>query len=382
MKSEIRNPKSEVSPNAESRVPMLPAILRPVPNRPVWLRDSSFGLRSGFGVRVSGFPAVTLAVLIGLGVFAAPAAAAASRLTIAVIPMGATHNYWKSIHAGALKAASELGNVDLIWKSGIKEDDRDSQIKVVEDMVIRGVDGIVLAPLDNTALRPPVEEAIRSGIPVVIVDSQLKSDKPVSFIATDNYQGGRKAGELLAKLLNGKGRVAMLRNNEGSASTMAREQGWLDAVKQFPGLEVVSANQYGGATTETAYKASENLLAPFRKPDGSLGLDGIFACNESTTFGMLRALQDGKWAGKVTYVGFDSSAMLIKALENRELQGLILQNPMQMGYLGVKTLVAHLKGEKVEKRIDTGATVATPENMNDPAIRQLLEPDVKKWLKE
>ena len=296
--------------------------------------------------------------------------------------MGATHNYWKSIHAGALKAASELGNVDLIWKSGIKEDDRDSQIKVVEDMVIRGVDGIVLAPLDNTALRPPVEEAIRSGIPVVIVDSQLKSDKPVSFIATDNYQGGRKAGELLAKLLNGKGRVAMLRNNEGSASTMAREQGWLDAVKQFPSLEVVSANQYGGATTETAYKASENLLAPFRKPDGSLGLDGIFACNESTTFGMLRALQDGKWAGKVTFVGFDSSAMLIKALENRELQGLILQNPMQMGYLGIKTVVAHLKGEKVEKRIDTGATVATPENMNEPAIRQLLEPDVKKWLKE
>jgi ribose transport system substrate-binding protein len=97
---------------------------------------------------------------------------------------------------------------------------------------------------------------------------------------------------------------------------------------------------------------------------------------------MLRALQDAKWAGKVTYVGFDSSAMLIKAMENRELQGLILQNPMQMGYLGVKTLAAHLKGEKVEKRIDTGATVATPENMNQPAIRQLLEPDVKKWLKE
>jgi ribose transport system substrate-binding protein len=317
-----------------------------------------------------------------VGLFGVSASPVAKRLTIAVIPMGATHNYWKSIHAGALKAAAELGNVDLIWKSGLKEDDRDSQIKVVEDMVIRKVDGIVLAPLDNTALRPPVEEAIRSHIPVVIVDSQLKSDKPVSFIATDNYQGGRKAGELLAKLLNGKGRVAMLRNNEGSASTMAREQGWLDAIKQFPGLEVVSANQYGGATTETAYKASENLLAPFRKPDGSLGLDGIFACNESTTFGMLRALQDGKWAGKVAYVGFDSSAMLIKALENRELNGLVLQDPMRMGYLGVKTVVAHLKGEQIEKRVDTGATVATPDNMNEPAIRQLLEPDIKQWLKE
>ncbi len=382
MKSEIRNPKSEGNPKSEIRPPNRPAVSGAATQPVIGPRSPTPGPPSVPGLRPSVFTAPLWAILLGLALSAFPVSAAAKRLTIAVIPMGATHNYWKSIHAGALKAATELGNVDLIWKSGLKEDDRDSQIKVVEDMVIRQVDGIVLAPLDNTALRPPVEEAIRSGIPVVIVDSQLKSDKPVSFIATDNYQGGRKAGELLAKLLNGKGRVAMLRNNEGSASTMAREQGWLDVIKQFPGLEVVSANQYGGATTETAYKASENLLAPFRKNDGSLGLDGIFACNESTTFGMLRALQDGKWAGKVAYVGFDSSAMLIKALENRELQGLILQNPMQMGYLGVKTIVAHLKGEKVEKRIDTGATVATPDNMNDPAIRQLLAPDIKTWLKE
>jgi ribose transport system substrate-binding protein len=296
--------------------------------------------------------------------------------------MGATHNYWKSIHAGALQAASELGNIEILWKSGLKEDAGDWQVKGVEDMIPRKVNGIVLAPLDNTAPRPPVEEAVRSGIPVVIVDSQLKSDKPVSFIATDNYLGGKRAGELLAKLVDGKGRVAMLRNNEGSASTMAREQGWLDAMKGFPAIEVVSANQYGGATTETAYKASENLLAPFRKPDGSLALDGIFACNESTTFGMLRALQDAKWAGRVKFVGFDSSEMLVKALEAGQINGLILQNPVRMGYLGVKILAGHLRGEKVGAHVDTGATAATPDNMNQPAVRALLEPDVKKWLKE
>ena len=382
MKPEIRNPKSEVSPNSEIRVLTPSAIPRAARHRTAGRLGSNFRLRSGFGLRDRAFPAIALTVLLGLGGFAVPVTAAPKKLTIAVIPKGATHNFWKSIHAGALQAASELGNVDILWKSGLKEDDRDSQIKVVEDMVIRKVDGIVLAPLDDTALRPAVNDAVRNGIPVVIVDSDLKTDKYVSFIATDNYKGGMKAGERLAELLHGKGRVAMLRYAEGSASTMQREQGFLEALKQHPGLELVSANQYGGATTETAYKASENLLAPFRKADGSLGLDGIFACNESTTFGMLRALQDAKWAGKVTYVGFDSSAMLIKAMENRELQGLILQNPMQMGYLGVKTLAAHLKGEKVAKRIDTGATVATPENMNQPAIRQLLEPDVKKWLKE
>lgn len=304
------------------------------------------------------------------------------RYTIAVIPKGATHNFWKSIHAGALMAAAELGNVDIIWKSGLKEDDRDSQIKVLEDMITRRVDGIVLAPLDDTALRQPVTDAVRAGIPVVIIDSGLKSDNYVSFVATDNYIGGKKAGELLGKLLNGKGKVVMLRFAEGSASTMLREQGFLDAIKEFPGIEVVSSNQYGGATTETAYKASENLLAPFRKPDGNLSIDGIFCCNESTTFGMLRALQDGKWAGKVKFVGFDSSAMLVKAMESREIHGLILQNPMKMGYLGVKTLVEHLQGKKVEKRIDTGVAVATPENMNQPEIHALLEPDIKKWLKE
>jgi ribose transport system substrate-binding protein len=93
-------------------------------------------------------------------------------------------------------------------------------------------------------------------------------------------------------------------------------------------------------------------------------------------------LQDAQWAGKVTFVGFDSSAMLIKAMENKELHGVILQDPVKMGYLGVKKIVAHLKGEPVEKRIDTGATVATFENMNQPEIRKLLEPDLKTWLKE
>jgi len=309
------------------------------------------------------------------------AADATRKPVIGVVPKGATHAFWKSIHAGARKAAAEL-NVEILWKSGLKEDDRESQIKVVEDMVTRGVDGIVLAPLDDAALRPPVLEAVRAKIPVVIIDSDLKTDKYVSFVATDNYQGGVKGAHHLAKRLGGRGRVVMLRCMEGSASTTAREQGWLDTIKQYPGITVVSASQYGGSLAETAYKASENLLAPYRRPDGSLDLDGIFTVNESTTFGMLRALQDAGWAGKVTFVGFDSSDLLVKALERGELHGLVLQNPFGMGYVGVKTLMAHRRGEKVEKRIDTGSAVATPENRHEPAIRALLEPDLKTWLKE
>jgi len=302
-----------------------------------------------------------------------PKAAGAPSFKIAVIPKGTTHEFWKAIHAGAKKAAGELG-VEVIWKGPVKEDDRESQIAVIEDFITRGVDGIVVAPLDSSALVAPIEEAIGKGIPVVIIDSGLNSDKYVSFVATDNYKGGKLGGEHLAKLLGGKGRVVLLRYQVGSASTQEREKGFLDAMKENPGITVVSDNQYGGATTETAQRAAENLLAPLKKPDGTLSIDGIFCPNESTTVGMLRVLQDAGLAGKVKFVGFDSSPTLIAALEKGQIHGLVLQNPFNMGYLGVKTMVSHLKKESVEKRIDTGATLATPENRNNPEIRQLLEP--------
>lgn len=299
--------------------------------------------------------------------------------TIAVIPKGTTHEFWKAIHAGANKAAKESG-VEIIWKGPLKEDDREAQISVVEDFITRGVSGIVLAPLDEVALRVPVSDAVRVKIPVVIMDSGLKSDEYISFVATDNYAGGQLAAQRLVELLGGKGKVIMLRYMEGSASTAAREQGFLDAMATTPGLTVVSSNQYGGATTETAYRASENLLSPLKKPDGSLAIDGIFTPNESTAFGMLRALQDGGIAGKVRFVGFDSSIKLVEGLRKKEIDGLVLQNPVRMGYLAVKTMTQHLRGEQVDKRIDTGVAMITPDNMDQPENKELLQPDLSQWL--
>ncbi len=294
-----------------------------------------------------------------------------SRMTLAVIPKGTTHEFWKSVNAGARKAAREL-DVDIIWKGALKEDNREAQISVVEDFISRRVSGIVLAPLDDAALCAPVASAVRNGIPVVIFDSSLKSDQIVSFVATDNYVGGKLAGKHMADLLDGKGKVAMLRYQEGSASTMLREQGFLDTIKEYPGIEIVSANQYGGATTETAYQASENMLARLQTPQGRLTVQGIFCPNESTTFGMLRALQDRGLAGKVRYVGFDSSAKLVEALRAGHIDGLVLQNPLRIGYLSV----AHLRNQPVAKRIDTGATLATRANMNESPIKDLLEPKI------
>jgi len=300
---------------------------------------------------------------------------AEKKLQIAVIPKGTTHEFWKSIHAGALKAERELGNVEVIWKGPLKEDDREEQLQIVETFISSRADAIVLAPLDDRSLVRPVREARAQNIPTVVIDSDLQGDSHISFVATDNYRGGVLAAERIGELLDGSGKLIVLRYQEGSASTSNREQGFLDTVtSEFPGIEILSDNQYAGATTETAYRAAENLLNRFPQAEA------VFTPNESSTFGFLRALQARGVAGKLIFVGFDSSEKLVEALAKRELMGLVLQNPFRMGYLGVKTAAAYLNGEQVDKVIDTGVTIATPENMNDPEIKQLLSPDLSEYL--
>ncbi len=304
---------------------------------------------------------------------------ASARLRIAVVPKGTTHEFWKSAHAGAVKAAREL-DVDIVWKGPLKEDDLKAQVDVVSSFVAQGVAGIVLAPLNDTALKAPVRAATTAKIPVVVFDSDLAGDDHVSFVATDNQAAGRLAGEHMAKVLEDKGQLVVLRYQEGSASTANREKGFLDAVKARakPELTVVSENQYGGATTETAFRKSESLLLAQKAEDGRIA--GVFAPNESTTFGMLQALRKSGVAKKVRFVGFDASDKLVSALREGDIDALVVQNPFNMGYVAVKTMVAHLRGEKVDKRVDTGARVVTKADLDDPAVKEMLQPDLKKWL--
>src|SRR5687768_10945990 len=302
----------------------------------------------------------------GGGTEKADGGAAEGSLRIAVIPKGATHEFWKSVKAGADEAGKELG-VEILWKGPVKEDNLEDQVKVVEDFTTAKVDGIVLAPLDDNGMRVPVSNALNQEIPVVIIDSGLNEVETVSFVATDNFKGGQMAGEEVVRLLNGKGRVIMMRYSEGSASTEEREAGFLDVVKKQPGITIVSDNQYGGATTESAQKTAENLLASFGGK-----FDAIYCPNESTTFGTLRALEDAGVAGTVKFVGFDASAKLLDGLKANKINALVVQNPHKMGYLGVKTMVQHIRGETIEKRIDTGATLVTMENFETEEIQKLL----------
>jgi ribose transport system substrate-binding protein len=307
----------------------------------------------------------------------APASSASSALTVAVIPKGTSHTFWQSIHAGASRAGKELG-VEVIWRGPIREDDRDAQVSEVEGFISRGVSGIALAPLDESALQGPVDEAMRRKIPVVIFDSGLKGDNYISFVATDNVKGGRLGGERLVEVMKGSGKAILLRYAEGHDSTSKREEGFLEAVKEHSGVQVISSNQYVGTDVEEAYKKIESILSRYKKADGSLDVNGIFCVNESSSFAAMRVLQDNGWAGKVRFVGFDASDNLVKALEARTLDGIVVQDPVRMGYLAVKTLVAQIKGEKVERRIDTGVQVVTPDNMNQPDMKALIHPDLSK----
>jgi ribose transport system substrate-binding protein len=303
------------------------------------------------------------------------AAGGATALTLAVIPKGSTHEHWARVRIGAEKAAAELTAagtpVRIIWKGPIREDDREQQIQVVEGFISQGVQGIVLAPLDSRALKRPVEEAAQAGIPTVIFDSTLEAPHvAASYVSTDNGKGGRLAGRRMGELLDGKGTVLMLRYQEGSAATEEREAGFLAELKAgFPGITVISSDQYAGATRDTAKRASENLLNRF-----ATRVDGIFTPNESSTAGMLLALQDIGKAGAITFVGFDYSSSFLEPLRRGELKGFVVQNPVNMGYLSVKTMVAHLRKEPVPASVDTGVELVTLDNLQDPKIQSVINP--------
>ncbi|HEY3241737.1 MAG TPA: substrate-binding domain-containing protein [Phycisphaerae bacterium] len=289
--------------------------------------------------------------------------------TIAVIPKGTTHVFWKSVEAGARQAADDL-KVEMLWKGPLKENDRAQQIQVMQQFISQKVSAIALAPLDSKALVGPVKDAMKEKIPVVIYDSALDGQPGtdfVSYIATNNKLGGQLGGDHLAKLLGGKGKVVLLRYQVGSASTEEREAGFMEATKKNPGITIISENRYAGATSGEAKTQALNMMDQIRQADG------VFCPNESSTMGMLLALKQEGLAGKIKFVGFDSSEPLVSALKAGEIHGLVVQNPRKMGYKAVETLVKHLKGEPIETTIDTGVVLVTRDNMETPEVKPLIE---------
>jgi len=311
----------------------------------------------------------------------AAAAAYAQPYQIAVIPKGTASDYWKVVHAGALKAKQELKSegveVNLIWEGPASDDQIDRQQQIVREMIAKHVSGIVIAPGDVRALTAPVEAAVQAKIPVVVIDSGLQSVKQLSFIATDNYKGGVLGARRLGTVLEGKGKVILFRPKKGAACTDARETGFLDTIKnQYPGIQVMYVDQYAGGTYEEAEKNATEVLNRLGQE-----VNGIFANNEIAATGMLAALHAKGLTQKIKFIGFDASARALEALKAGDMQGFVVQDPMKMGYLGVKAIVDHLQGKKVEQEVDTGCVMVTLENCEKPAIADLINPPLDKYLK-
>ncbi len=303
------------------------------------------------------------------------------KIDIAVIPKGSTHDFWKHVHQGANEAAEELKkegiDVTIDFQGPQVESDKNSQINMIDTMLSKKVKGIVLAPLDDKALAPSVDKAVGQDTPVVVIDSDVNTDKYVSFVATDNEKGGHMAGAEMIKRLGGKGRIAVLRYNVGSASTDKREKGFIDEIQaNGKGITIVSMDQYAGPTRESAAKAAENMLAAYVKADGSPNLDGIYCPNESSTAGMLKVLEGKNWGGKVHFIGFDAAPDLVDGLNKGSIDALVVQNPEKMGHDGVMTLVEYITGKNKspEKRIDTGAYLITKDNVTQPDMAKLVQP--------
>jgi ribose transport system substrate-binding protein len=304
---------------------------------------------------------------------------AARPLVIAVIPKGTTHEFWKTVHAGVVKAERELNAagtpVQIIWKGPLKEDDRASQIDTVQGFVAQGVGGIVLMPLDRTALVAPVELAVQAKIPVVIADSALESEAYSSYVATNNKEGGRLGGKRLGELLGGKGKVILLRYMEGSASTEEREAGFMEAIASFPGITVISSNVHAGATQETALAASQNLVNRFKDE-----VEGVFCPCEPVTTAITMALTEQGLNKKVKVVGFDSTQRLVDWLKAGDLHGLVLQDPLGMGYQAVKAVAAAAQGRPVDKLNSMAPKLVTADNMEQPEFKALLNPPLAEFL--
>lgn len=309
-----------------------------------------------------------LLVLVVIAVLSAPACNRGGRgkRVIAVIPKGVAHFFWQSVHAGAEAAGKEFG-VEVMWKGPAQETDYTGQINIVEDAINRRVDGIVLAPSHGDALVPIVERAQKEGILVTIFDSGISTENYLSYVSTDNRQGGVVAAERLAEKLGGKGKIAILGVKAGSVSTDEREQGFQDTIKQkYPGIEIV-AFQYGDADRAKSLDRATDILT------AHADLDGIFASNESSTVGAVQAIKQKGLSGKVLLGGFDSSPNLVDDLKAGAIDSLVLQNPFKMGYEGVKAIVDRLNGQTPQRRLDTGVKLLTKENLDTPEMQQLVK---------
>ena len=296
-------------------------------------------------------------------------ASAQQKTKIVIIPKSGESVFWKSVRMGAKLGATALSGIEIIWDAPASEDNVDQQISILEKYAVDDISGIMLSPLSQNELAPIVSKAMNKKIPVLIFDSSLKGvpgKDYICFVGINNRKAGKLAGKHMAELLKGKGKVVLFRHVKGQANTTEREEGFLEAMAGYPNIKLIEKDQYSGGTIEGAKKVGKSIL------DKLQAADGVFCPNEPTTVGMLYTLQDAKLAGKIKFVGFDSPSVVVDALKKGEVNALVVQDPARIGYQSMKSLVDHIRGKKIPKKINIDVQIVTKGNINNQEIQKLL----------
>ncbi len=289
-----------------------------------------------------------------------------AKYTIAVVPKGLGHQFWFTVREGAEAAGKEF-NTEILWNGPAKETEVAEQINILQDMISRKVDAIVMAACDENALVDTIKNAMEAGIPVVTIDSGVKSDLPISFVATDNTAAAKLAAAEMARLIGNEGEVGQIPFVPGAATSEMREHGFNDGLKDFPNIKLV-ATIHCNSDMAKAMAAMEDMMT------ANPNLKGVFCGNEAGAIGAVAALDASGKAGQIKVVAFDASPEQVAALERGAMHALILQDPFRMGHDGVKAAIDHIEGRPVEKRIDTGVVIVTKENLHDPKVQALINP--------
>jgi ribose transport system substrate-binding protein len=306
----------------------------------------------------------------GSGAGGNPKVKTSGPITLAVVPKAVGFDFWDSVRKGAECAASKLTDVKVQWDGVTAETDVIGQVNLLQNFLTRQVDGLVYAATDAKVLAQVTQDTLSQNVPVINIDSGTNPQPDnVPLFATDNIAAARKAADLLADALGpGDHRVAFIPFQPGTMTNDQRTTGFKEGLAKHPNLTLV-AEQSSNSDPNTALSVTENILT------ANSDLDGIFAASEPGVVGATNALSQAGKAGKIKLVGWDASPDEVKGVRSGTITALVVQNPFRMGYDSVNAMVKTVRTGQVASSEDTGVTFVTQQNINDPRVRAILQPN-------
>lgn len=277
--------------------------------------------------------------------------------------------HWGSVKRGAETAAREF-NVNIEYSAPNEEDDAEGQIKLVNQALEKKVDALILYPSDYKEMVSVTEKAYEMKIPVIIIDSQINTDKIYSYIGTDNLEAGKKIGNMVVELSGDNSKIAIINSAIGSQKAIEREEGVISIISKYPNIKV-EAKEYCLSDSKRAYNFTKEIISKHSD------INVIVALNSTSSEGAAQAIDEMDMEEKIKLIAFDSTTQEIEFLEKGIIKATVIQNPFSMGYLGVKNAVEATNGKKIPKNIDTGSKLIDKNNMGLPENQKLLFPFIK-----